>query len=157
MEEIISDVENNSNMLSINTSISNVSDIGQNFFVNNNVRLSNTNSKNINNEISNNQLDFNNKNINNDYSYEEEKKNKKKFFLEVLKVKFEELHSTHKGQMINQKYIWEECKKYKIPNDKWTQFILSELNNPYKYLEIQKKEKTNNSKKPIMEIIKEEK
>ena len=59
--------------------------------------------------------------------------------------------------MINQKYIWEECKKYKIPNDKWTQFILSELNNPYKYLEIQKKEKKNNSKKPIMEIIKEEK
>ena len=157
VEEIISDVENNSNMLSINTSISNVSDIGQNFFVNNNVRLSNTNSKNINNEFSNNQLDFNNKNINNDYSYEEEKKDKKKFFLEVLKVKFEELHSTHKGQMINQKYIWEECKKYKIPNDKWTQFILSELNNPYKYLEIQKKEKKNNSKKPIMEIIKEEK
>ncbi len=161
VEEIISDVENNSNLLSINTSVSNLSDIGQNFSTNNNLRISNTNLKKENNEknneITNNQLNDNNDNINNDYFSEDEKKDKKKFFLEVLKVKFEELHSTHKGQIINQKYIWEECKKQKIPKEKWTQFILSELNNPYKYIEIEKKEKKNKSKHPTMEIITEEK
>ena len=159
VEEIISDVENNSNLLSINTSISNVSDIGQSYITNNNVRISNTNSKNENNEknneITNNQLNFNNENINN--NIEDEKKDKKKFFNLFLKVKFEELHSTHKGQLINQKYIWEECKKQKIPKDKWSQFILSELNNPYKYIELEKKDRKNKSKKPSMEIITEEK
>ena len=77
--------------------------------------------------------------------------------MEVLKIKFEKLHSSHKGQKINQKYIWEECKRQNIPKENWSQFILGELNNPYKYMEIEKKERRNKSRKPPMDVITEEK
>ena len=112
--------------------------------------------RNINN---NNNYNSNNNNILNtsDNSNDEyEKREKKKFFNEVLKIKFEKLHSTHKGQLINQKYIWEECKKQNIPKKNWSEFILGELNNPYKYLEIQKREKRNKSRKAPMAVITEE-
>ena len=178
VEEIVSDVENNSNILSINTSISNISDYGGSFIgLNKNLGSSSENLNNLynNNEnnkennynkfqISNenilngNKLTFNNENNNNDYPYEgDEKKDKKIFFMEVLKVKFEKLHSSHKGQKINQKYIWEECKRQNIPKENWSQFILGELNNPYKYMEIQKKERRSKSRKPPMDVITEEK
>jgi len=171
--EIVSDVENNSNILSVNTSISNISDFGGSFvggnknfsnFENLN-NLYNNNENNNKYEISSenvlngNKLTFNNKNNNNiEYPYEgDEKKDKKVFFMEVLKIKFEKLHSSHKGQKINQKYIWEECKRQNIPKENWSQFILGELNNPYKYMEIEKKERRNKSRKPPMDVITEEK
>ena len=173
VEEIVSDVENNSNILSVNTSISNISDFGGSFvsgnknfskFENLN-NLYNNNENNNKYEISSenvlngNKLTFNNKNNNNiEYPYEgDEKKDKKVFFMEVLKIKFEKLHSSHKGQKINQKYIWEECKRQNIPKENWSQFILGELNNPYKYMEIEKKERRNKSRKPPMDVITEEK
>ena len=109
--------------------------------------------------IYNNNYNSNNNNIlnNSDNSNDEyEKREKKKFFNEVLKMKFEKLHSTHKRQLINQKYIWDECKKQNIPKKNWSEFILFELNNIYKYLEIQKREKRNKSRKAPMAVIIEE-
>jgi len=177
VDEIISDVENNtSNLFSVNTSMSNLSSFNNNDgsyigdkFLKGNVNLENL-KKNDNNE---NDFQINyNRNINNNNNYnsnnnnilntsdnsndEYEKREKKKFFNEVLKIKFEKLHSTHKGQLINQKYIWEECKKQNIPKKNWSEFILGELNNPYKYLEIQKREKRNKSRKAPMAVITEE-
>ena len=112
------------------------------------------------NEINDNRNDYNNNNNilnnSNNSNDEYEKREKKKFFNEVLKIKFEKLHSTHKGQLINQKYIWEECKRQNIHKKNWSEFILGELNNPYKYLEIQKKEKRNKSRKAPMAVITEE-
>ena len=176
VNEIVSDVENNSNILSVNTSMSNISGyegsfLGNthnnysNFKVNNdNVLLNDLKDENkynryeINNLNNNNNILINNDNINGNYTYNgDEKKDKKQFFMEVLKIKFEKLHSTHKGQKINQKFIWEECKKQNIPKDNWPQFILGELNNPYKYIEIEKKEKRSKSRKTPMAVITEEK
>ena len=136
-----------------------------NFKVNNdNVLLNDLKDENkynryeINNLNNNNNILINNDNINGNYTYNgDEKKDKKQFFMEVLKIKFEKLHSTHKGQKINQKFIWDECKKQNIPKDNWPQFILGELNNPYKYIEIEKKEKRSKSRKPPMAVITEEK
>ena len=175
VDEIISDIENNtSNIFSVNTSMSNISSYNNNdgSFLNNKFLKGNDNSlrfslENLNNiynnenEINDNRNDYNNNNNNilnnsNNSNDEYEKREKKKFFNEVLKIKFEKLHSTHKGQLINQKYIWDECKRQNIPKKNWSEFILGELNNPYKYLEIQKKEKRNKSRKAPMAVITEE-
>lgn len=80
---------------------------------------------------------------------------KKKFFLQVLKIRIEKLHSSHMGQKIPIKMIWEESRKNNIEEKNWNDFILKELNTPYKYLDniLEKKTKKNHS---LMDIIKEE-
>ena len=48
-------------------------------------------------------------------------------------MKFEKLHSTHLGQCISPKEIFNEAKKENISKENWDEFILNELQNPYKY------------------------
>jgi hypothetical protein len=57
----------------------------------------------------------------------------------LLKVKFEKIHNTHKGQDIPAKLLFKECIKASIPQSEWQEFIISELKNPYKYHMILKK------------------
>lgn len=104
IDEIISDVDtNNAENSSQNTSMSNS-------LTNNNV------------------IDFNVESFLND-----EHKMKSEFYKAVLKLKFEKFHSSHKGQKITQKELYNEAKKLKIPKEKWNDFIIEELNNPNKY------------------------
>ena len=57
------------------------------------------------------------------------------FVKAVLKVKFEKIHSSHKGQDIPEKILFKECIKKNIPELEWNDFILNELKNPQKYSE----------------------
>ena len=55
--------------------------------------------------------------------------------------------------------LFAECQKLKIPEDKWEEFILNEMTNPNKYLNILKNKRKSHkpaSKKPSMGIIQEE-
>jgi hypothetical protein len=62
------------------------------------------------------------------------KQNDKKEFIKMaLKIKFEKLHNTHKGQQVSEKALYEECLKQGIAKSKWGEFILQELNTPGKY------------------------
>ena len=162
LDEILSDVDAKSNNnMSINTSMSNMSNLSEmneiltgGFYNNNNKDInfnfgtfaSDENNNNNNNNDNNEDVNYNVKNNN----------LKKLFFREVFKIKFEKIHNTHVGQKIDSKYIWEECCKQKIPRNKWQQFIFQELSNPRKYLELKKNSlmKKNN---PNMFIIDEEK
>ena len=161
LDEILSDVDAKSNNnMSINTSMSNMSNLSEmneiltGGFYNNNKDInfnfgtfaSDENNNNNNNNDNNEDVNYNVKNNN----------LKKLFFREVFKIKFEKIHNTHVGQKIDSKYIWEECCKQKIPRNKWQQFIFQELSNPRKYLELKKNSlmKKNN---PNMFIIDEEK
>ena len=159
LDEILSDVDAKSNNnMSINTSMSNMSNLSEmneiltgGFYNNNN--------KDINFNFGTFASDENNNNNENneDVNYNVKNNNLKKlFFREVFKIKFEKIHNTHVGQKIDSKYIWEECCKQKIPRNKWQQFIFQELSNPRKYLELKKNSlmKKNN---PNMFIIDEEK
>lgn len=71
--------------------------------------------------------------------YSEEEKIKSGFFKAVFKIKFEKLHSSHKGQLISHTLLWNECIRLNIPQSKWKAFIFKELNNPTKYSIIQMK------------------
>ena len=84
----------------------------------------------------NNNEDMKNKNS-------EKDKEKKEFYRKVLKTKFEKLHSSHLGQLVSPKAIYNEAQKNLISKEKWDEFILNELQNPYKYTikKIIKKEK----------------
>ena len=67
-------------------------------------------------------------------------------------MKFEKLHSTHLGQYISPKEIFNEAQKQNIPKEKWEEFILNELQNPYKY-NINKTKNKNNSNRNINRIF----
>ena len=123
---------------------------------NDNNNNNDNNSNNINNKENNNNNNCDYNNLNENDNSEFEKREKRKFFSEVLKIKFEKIHSSHKGQSVNPKFIWEECKRQNIPKNNWNDFILGELNNPYKYFEIQKKDKRSKSRRPPMDVITEE-
>lgn len=60
------------------------------------------------------------------------------FYQRVLKIKFEKLHSSHKGQAIENAVLFKECIKKNIPETEWDAFILKELNNPSKYVDSSK-------------------
>lgn len=72
------------------------------------------------------------------------------FVKSVLKIKFEKIHNTHKGQDIPEKVLFKECIKRNIPETEWNDFILEELKNPQKYSEFFK---TNNKKMKIQKGI----
>lgn len=63
-----------------------------------------------------------------------EANDRKEFIKLVLKIKFEKLHNSHKGQNVNERSLYEECQRNQIPKDRWPEFILQELNTPAKYL-----------------------
>ena len=83
----------------------------------------------------------------------------------VFKFKFEKLHSSHIGQHINPKDIYDESIRQGISRNDWDQFIINELNNPYKYAKKIMKNNRNVSvnrvfervnKERLMDIINEE-
>lgn len=87
-----------------------------------------------------------------------EKREKKEFLKELLRIKFEKLHSTHSGLRIPQQLVWDECKSNNITKEKWKEFILGELNMPEKYENIiAGKRKGSKVKKEMLTIIAEEK
>lgn len=147
IDDIVSDIGNQSQVLSDNTSISiMLSDATGDEMNNTNPNLyniTNPNSDEVKGEIVSKDID----------------KEKRDFFKQVLKIKFEKLHSTHKGLHTPQKLIWEECKRMNIPTKKWNEFILGELNSPLKYINMTKSKSkfAVNSIKPSMGIIDEEK
>jgi hypothetical protein len=51
----------------------------------------------------------------------------------VLKIKFEKLNNSHSGMNIDERLIFKECLKRKIPNENWPDFIYAELQQPNKY------------------------
>lgn len=171
VDEIVSDVENISlNNVSMNTSMSNMSFTGNE----NEMEMRNTVSsrgstglKPIQIESPSNtapnlssstqkEIDFNYGTFNNNPMDPEFKKKKQLFFNAVLKIKLEKLHSTHKGMQIPPKLIFFESQRLRIPEEKWQEFILGELNNPIKYMNMKKK-KINTIREPTMSIIAEEK
>ena len=50
-----------------------------------------------------------------------------------------------------------ESQRLRIPEDRWTEFILGELNNPIKYMNLKKKLQMNSKREPTMSVIAEEK
>lgn len=128
IDEIVSDIEKRSCIMS-NTSLSSIA-MGKDDeeFINDN-------------EV---HLDFSS--INSD-----KMKEKKAFFKTVLRLKFEKFHSTHLGQKISQKALYNEVKKNNLPRDKWNDFIVNELKNPNKYIQ----DKAERLSKP-MDVIEEE-
>ena len=171
VDEIVSDVENISlNNVSMNTSMSNMSFTGKD----DEMEMRNTigsrgstgfkpiqidsPSNTAPNLLSNTQkeIEFNYGTFSNNPMDPEFKKKKQLFFNAVLKIKLEKLHSTHKGMQIPPKLIFFESQRLRIPEEKWQEFILGELNNPIKYMNMKKK-KINTIREPTMSIIAEEK
>ena len=137
IEEIQSDIENqtinqlNNTLTSLNSSVSSQS------FYNVKTDLRKKVSEELSNIFINNHLNNDNKNLNIRNSFGSYKPNenndKKEFMKRVFRYKFECLHSSHIGQHINPKDIYEEAKRLKIAKPDWDNFIMNELNNPYKY------------------------
>ena len=171
VDEIVSDVENISlNNVSMNTSMSNMSFTGKD----DEMEMRNTigsrgstgfkpiqidSPSNTAPNLSSNtqkEIEFNYGTFSNNPMDPEFKKKKQLFFNAVLKIKLEKLHSTHKGMQIPPKLIFFESQRLKIPEEKWQEFILGELNNPIKYMNMKKK-KINTIREPTMSIIAEEK
>ena len=169
IEEIQSDIENqtinqlNNTLTSLNSSVSSQS------FYNVKTDLRKKVSEEISNNFIHNHLDNDNKslNIRNSFgSYKPNENNDKKEFMKrVFRYKFECLHSSHIGQHINPKDIYEEAKRLKIAKPDWDNFIMNELNNPYKYAKKIMKNNRNVSinkvfervnKERLMDIINEE-
>ncbi len=169
IEEIQSDIENqtinqlNNTLTSLNSSVSSQS------FYNVKTDLRKKVSEEISNNCINNYLKNDNKSINirNSFgSYKPNENNEKKEFMKrVFRYKFECLHSSHIGQHINPKDIYEEAKRLKIARPDWDNFIMNELNNPYKYAKKIMKNNRNVSinkvfervnKERLMDIINEE-
>jgi hypothetical protein len=63
-----------------------------------------------------------------------------------LKVKFEKLHNSHSGRDIPEKALFKECLKRGILEKDWYSFILSELQDPYKYTQYIKVSNQSNKK-----------
>ncbi len=162
IEEIVSDIDtknlnntNNFTSLSSNT-VNNISFMQEktNDKLLNKVTESNNDDDNI---IEKNSLNYsyshfytfkNNSNQNEENTNEKQilinEQEKKDFYKKILTIKFEKLHSTHLGQYISPKEIFNEAQKQNISKEKWDEFILNELQNPYKYT-INKTKKKNNS------------
>jgi hypothetical protein len=169
IEEIQSDIENqtinqlNNTLTSLNSSVSSQS------FYNVKTDLRKKVSEELSNIFINNHLNNDNKNLNIRNSFGSYKPNenndKKEFMKRVFRYKFECLHSSHIGQHINPKDIYEEAKRLKIAKPDWDNFIMNELNNPYKYAKKIMKNNRNVSinkvfervnKERLMDIINEE-
>lgn len=165
LAEIISDVDNGSQNASINTSMTVIGSVGED------LNGTTTSQKNIGsmyptgevNNINEEKTKNCNKNeidltfydtFNNHQS--ENQKIKKLFFSKVLKIKLEKLHNSHIGTQIPPKLIFMESQRLKIPEDRWEEFILGELNNPIKYKTLPKKLQKNSKKETNMSIIPEE-
>ena len=86
-------------------------------------------------------------------SYASTKSKKKLFFREVIRIKLEKLHNSHRGQKIPPAIIWENALKENIPENNWESFILHELNNPQKSENMIKGKSANYSR---MSVINEE-
>jgi hypothetical protein len=146
------------NDISLNTSMSNISTFGNGDEFNQRKSAIGKPSFDINRDTNTNEQ----KEINFDYGTFNNKAQqdvKKRFYKKVLQVKLEKLHNSHKGISIDPKILFAECQKLKIPEDKWEEFILNEMTNPNKYLNILKNKRKLHkpvSKKPSMGIIQEE-
>jgi len=79
----------------------------------------------------------------------------KDFVKLFLKVKFETLHSQHKGQKIPQSTVWKEVQRKGILKSNWEEFIIEELKNPAKYDKTSQK-KIRSRAPDVMDTIKEE-
>ena len=115
----------------------------------------------LNSEESDNNFSISNTSIENSGSgtnntKEKKNKTKAKFYMLVMKTKFEKLHSSHKGMKIKSKDLWKEALSNKIPQEKWSYFILQELNKPSKYLKDTSTLGNNSPFRTPMPIIKEE-
>ena len=170
IEEIQSDIENqtmnqlNNTLTSINSSVSSQSL----YYINPDYRKKMSenisSSYNYNNELlqSKNSIDLRNSfcSHKSDINFD-----KRDFMKKVFKFKFEKLHSSHIGQHINPKDIYDESIRQGISRNDWDQFIINELNNPYKYAKKIMKNNRNVSvnrvfervnKERLMDIINEE-
>ena len=63
----------------------------------------------------------------------ESKESYKEFAKMFLKIKFENLSNSHKGQKIKEKQIWTEVQKQGVRKSQWQSFIMQELGNFKKY------------------------
>ena len=66
----------------------------------------------------------------------------KEFVKVFLKVKFENLHSQHKGQNVQQTLVWKEALRRNIPKSQYEEFIIEELKNSSKYDRLKNKSKS---------------
>jgi hypothetical protein len=67
----------------------------------------------------------------------DKKRQYQEFVKIMLKVKFEKIHNTHKGQEISEKDLFIECvEKQKIEPSQWQAFIIDVLKDPKKCQEI---------------------
>jgi hypothetical protein len=69
---------------------------------------------------------------------EQDKKRKYQEFVKImLKVKFEKIHNTHKGQEISERDLFFECvERQKIDQSQWQAFIIEVLKDPKKCQEV---------------------
>lgn len=95
-------------------------------------------------------------NFNADLDINDEHKRKSEFYKTVLKIKFEQLHSSHKGQKVPLKELYNEATKFKIPKEKWFDFIIQELNNPNKYLTADIRKSKERQPAKTLDVIEEE-
>jgi excinuclease UvrABC ATPase subunit len=72
------------------------------------------------------------------------KKLYQEFVKTLLKVKFERMHNSHKGQQICEKLLFKECMKRKIAQSDWQEFIVHEFKNTNKYSPNTRKRDTKN-------------
>ncbi len=73
----------------------------------------------------------------------EMKKLYQEFVKTFLKVKFEKIHNSHKGQQISEKILFKECISQNVPQNEWADFIVSELKQPAKYTQYIKRDTKN--------------
>jgi hypothetical protein len=78
------------------------------------------------------------KSVNSSKRSEMDKKRKYQEFVKImLKVKFEKIHNTHKGQEISERDLFIECvEKQKVDQSQWQAFIIDVLKDPKKCQEI---------------------
>jgi hypothetical protein len=89
-----------------------------------------------------------------------DRKRKYQEFVKImLKVKFEKIHNTHKGQEISEKDLFAECERQGVEPNKWREFIIDVLKDPRKCQEIlgtSSRRKSRIFSPKMMETIKEE-
>lgn len=88
--------------------------------------------------ISSSDSEYDNKNKNNNSSRNTvdsaNKGSYREFARLVLKTKFERLNSKSPGQEVQEKILWNEVNKQKVPVELWESFILKELQDYKKYI-----------------------
>jgi hypothetical protein len=66
-----------------------------------------------------------------------DRKRKYQEFVKImLKVKFEKIHNTHRGQEVSERDLFYECERQNIDQSQWREFIISVLKDPKKAQEI---------------------